>query len=110
MRDTKRLELIASLPRDAVLHEMPPATKRAVVRSFIAHALDAFDEEHHVLDNWESLDLKSALTAYDSGMYTAAVSFVERALTPAPERRQFVGFSGTTAATIAELRSRLGSP
>lgn len=109
MRDIKRLELIASLPRDVAFQEMPTADKREVVKTFIAHALDAFDEEHHALDNWESLDLRSALSAYDNGMYTAAVSFVERALTPAPERREFVGFNSATAATIAELRNRLAA-
>jgi len=107
MRDTKRLELIASLPRDVAFQEMPPAGKREVAKSFIAHALDAFDEERQQLDNWESLDLRSALTAYDNGMYTAALSFVERALTPVPERRGFVGYNSASAATIAELRSRL---
>lgn len=109
MRDSKRLELIATLPRDITFHEMPPAAKREVVKSFIAHALDAFDEEHRELDNWESLDLRSALSAYDSGMYTAAVSFVERALTPVLERREFVGYNTASAATIAELRRRLAA-
>jgi hypothetical protein len=105
----KRLQLIAGLPRPATLHEMPTGEKRAVVHDFIVQALDTLDDEQHPLNNWESLDLRSALAAYDGGMYAAAVSFVERALTPVPERHGFAGFSSTNTTTTADLRNRLAT-
>ena len=104
MDDSKRRALMAGLPSDRRLVEMPTGVKHRLIETLIARALDAIEEEQHAPDRWQSLDLKSALAALEAGMYVAAMAFVERALAPMPEQRA-AGSNG--GATIQDLRAQL---
>jgi hypothetical protein len=106
---SKRLDLITSLPFDSSLYEMAADTRHSFVKEVIERALNVIEDEEGGPDNREALDLKSALAAFDAGMYIAAITFIERALMPVPERRSFAGPPGNAMAMMQELRAQLFS-
>jgi hypothetical protein len=111
MNDSKRHALMAGLPSDRRLFEMSRDAKQRLIGTLIARTLDAIEEEQRAPDQWQSLDLKSALATLEAGMYVAAMAFVERALAgPAsrgPPAGALGGHGGNAGPSIHDLRAQL---
>ena len=108
MKDSRRLKVIAAIPVvDGHWTQLPDQRKRSHTRDLIAATLDVIEGEGREPDNFEALDLKSAMAAMQGCMYTAAVTFVQRALAPSRDRLAGSGSRGEFVATTRDLRAQL---
>lgn len=108
MKDSRRLKVIAAIPVvDGHWTQLPDDRKRSHARDLIAATLDVIEGEGREPDNFEALDLKSAMAAMEGCMYTAAVTFVQRALAPSRDRTGCTGFRSEFVATTRDLRAQL---
>lgn len=110
MKDNRRLKVLATIPVvDGYWTQLPDDRKRSHTHQLIAATIDVIEEEGREPDNFEALDLKSAMAAMQGCMYTAAVTFVQRALAPSRDRNGCSGFRGDLVATTRDLRAQLAS-
>ena len=108
MDDSTRAELMRVLPVDEAWQQLPLDQRRLVAVGPIARILDAIETEQREPNDWEALDLQSALIAVNQGMYTGALGgLAESALTPLQERGEFGGGRYGATRTLKVLRAEL---
>ncbi len=86
--------LYRRLPSEHELQQWPSGERRARVGVLLEETLAAFEDDERTPEGWESIDLKSAVAAYEGRSYSTTLFFVDRALHPPPD-------AGVAAATVA---------
>lgn len=68
--------------------KLSDADLKGYAQDFIGRALAMFEHENESPDEWEASDLLYACGLIAAGMYTAAVHYTDRALTPLDKRSE----------------------
>ncbi len=84
-RDKARQDALGADTRNS-FNALDANRRKGVAQDFVKRVLDAFEAEKMTPDEWEAADLMYACGLIAGGMYSAALHYTNRALTPLDER------------------------
>lgn len=101
----KRSLLAGRIPGERIWLGLSSRSQRTAAEAVLDEAIDVIADQRREPDDWESLELRCAIDAFDQRLYATALTFVARALRPVPEHRGLLAFARGPATSIAELRA-----